>query len=802
MWDGIEILSGGILNINGTRIEDAKEAVKSIINGGTLTVNNSIFNKNKTGIHIENWPNFNGINSINGTIFDCTIANSPSSNGFLKAPFVNQKSHYGIYIKKIQNVTIGGTTTNNFQNLEVGIYTENCNNAIIQKNNFTNINTLCPISGACTSATIKGWGIFALSVTDITIGDITNGVLGNTFSNSYNGIALNKCAKFNIQRNTFNNILSPIPSQLGIYFSVFIGNFGSDIGIVGYNNFIQNNTFTNFNRGIYYTNNYSNSLTISQNKMSSFNATSSSGINIFNNTRPQTILIEKNIFNENTNQFGRDAINIENAVATNGTNITVKRNTIRNVRNGIRLSLYNNVKIIENSSNYTSIGSTKAGIYFPTTAPTATTITAGIKLQGCIGTTVKSNSIQRTNYNTSSPLNGFSELTSTQALYMFGIYVGENSTNSNIIDNTTLKMGTGIYIIGNNNFPTTIRCNQMKFHPVGLHMNGFIGNQGSLTSPQDNQWSIVTPGAKGIITNGSAPQFFTRSLSMPFMPNPTTQFQPPTLAITIMNASGGYSCVEGCANPPCALPGGLLQAMTTTGEYVLLSEQELKTLDIELYKSLKITPYTYDEYSEEGEKYQEFMDSMDMTNANKIYELEEELATKDTISAQQKLDAFEAYGDVEQNYKKVFEVYINTWMKGKYELESQDSSYLREIADQSPRVAGNAVYMARVMLSIDTIDTETYYAKSMTQSNSFLFEQLKLYPNPGNEFIHYQLPILENEKGIVRILDVSGKVIDEWSVDNENTIGSVDVSKYSIGIYLFDLQLTNGKSIVKKMVVK
>ncbi len=121
---------------------------------------------------------------------------------------------------------------------------------------------------------------------------------------------------------------------------------------------------------------------------------------------------------------------------------------------------------------------------------------------------------------------------------------------------------------------------------------------------------------------------------------------------------------------------------------------------------------------------------------------------------------------------------------------------------QSPRVAGNAVYMARVMLSIDTIDTETYSAKSMTQSNNLLFEQLKLYPNPGSEYIHYQLPIIENETGIVRILDISGKTIIEWKVDSYNTIGSIDVSQYSIGIYLFELNLNNGKSIVKKMVVK
>ncbi len=117
------------------------------------------------------------------------------------------------------------------------------------------------------------------------------------------------------------------------------------------------------------------------------------------------------------------------------------------------------------------------------------------------------------------------------------------------------------------------------------------------------------------------------------------------------------------------------------------------------------------------------MDSMDMTNAYKIYDLEKELALKDTLAAQQKLEAFEAFGDVELNYKKVFEVYINNWMKGKYYLAKEDSIQLREIAFQSPRVAGNAVYMARVMLSIDTNDTETYSAKSMNHSNAVSFDQ-------------------------------------------------------------------------------
>ncbi|NCA19798.1 MAG: hypothetical protein EBS86_01515 [Crocinitomicaceae bacterium] len=309
MWQGIEVSNFGFLKLNNTRIEDAIDAVLSL-SDATLNINNCTFNKNKTGIHLENWTSYSG---INGTTFDCTSNPLTTLTNYLKAPFANQKSHYGIYLNKMANLTIGGTTANTFQNLEVGIYAQQCTNVTIQRNNFTNINSTCPVSGACTSATLKGWCIYAYGSQNITIGNSTNNVLGNTFTSSFNGIGLEQITAFGIHNNSFSNIFT-LPVWNGSSFQyTSTGNCISiyNMSLAVSNNFIQNNTFLDFDRGIYYTNNASNSLTISQNRFSNFNINKSTGVHILDNP-VQSFTIRNNIFNVNTYQNGGRAIIVEN----------------------------------------------------------------------------------------------------------------------------------------------------------------------------------------------------------------------------------------------------------------------------------------------------------------------------------------------------------------------------------------------------------------------------------------------------------------------------------------------------------
>jgi hypothetical protein len=186
----------------------------------------------------------------------------------------------------------------------------------------------------------------------------------------------------------------------------------------------------------------------------------------------------------------------------------------------------------------------------------------------------------------------------------------------------------------------------------------------------------------------------------------------------------------------------------------------------------------------------------------KIYEYEEKLTQKDTLGAKELMDIFNAYSDVEQTYKRVYEIYNRSWLDDVHYFTTDDSLILNEIAYLSPRVAGNAVYTARVLLGLMIIDTETYAAKSAQINTSNSSSYLKIYPNPSNDFFNYYLPLKEEEKGTVSIIDISGKEIQTWSADSSTHEGILDIQKYAKGVYFFELTINGNQKLVRKLIVK
>jgi hypothetical protein len=186
----------------------------------------------------------------------------------------------------------------------------------------------------------------------------------------------------------------------------------------------------------------------------------------------------------------------------------------------------------------------------------------------------------------------------------------------------------------------------------------------------------------------------------------------------------------------------------------------------------------------------------------KIYEYEEKLEQKDTIGAKELMTLFDAYSDVEYNYKRVYEIYNRSWLEKEIEFTADDSLVLNEIAYLSPRVAGNAVYTARVLLGLMIIDTETYAAKSAQMNSAISYSKLKIYPNPSSEFFHYELPLTEVDKGKVTILDVSGKELENWKVDFNSHLGSLDIKNYAKGVYFFELTINDKTKLVEKLIIK
>lgn len=124
----------------------------------------------------------------------------------------------------------------------------------------------------------------------------------------------------------------------------------------------------------------------------------------------------------------------------------------------------------------------------------------------------------------------------------------------------------------------------------------------------------------------------------------------------------------------------------------------------------------------------------------------------------------------------------------------------KKIAYQSPRVGGNAVYQARAMLGLIILDTETYSAKSSSISIEII-DKIKLYPNPASEVLNYEFELEHPEKGNVKIYSILGQTLKEFSVNHKLSSGTVDISSFSKGVYLFELCIDGKQKITKQFVV-
>lgn len=82
--------------------------------------------------------------------------------------------------------------------------------------------------------------------------------------------------------------------------------------------------------------------------------------------------------------------------------------------------------------------------------------------------------------------------------------------------------------------------------------------------------------------------------------------------------------------------------------------------------------------------------------------------------------------------------------------------------------------------------------------DSFVFDDLKMYPNPSQDYVTIELPTrLESETNL-QIFDLYGKQIHEQGLQGVKT--SIDVSKWQSGIYV--IQLSNGNGSTSRRFIK
>lgn len=149
-------------------------------------------------------------------------------------------------------------------------------------------------------------------------------------------------------------------------------------------------------------------------------------------------------------------------------------------------------------------------------------------------------------------------------------------------------------------------------------------------------------------------------------------------------------------------------------------------------------------------------------------------------------------------YKKIVnDIYLSTIARGNDNYTDDQRNWLNEIAPLCPFEAGPAVYQARMLLGV--VDYETIYndddcdnsaqLRILNKGNIPKVEKayFNLYPNPANDVIilDYIMPV--NITGELVIMDISGKEIEKYGLNQNSSNIRVSCNKLSQGIYLYKI---------------
>ncbi len=80
---------------------------------------------------------------------------------------------------------------------------------------------------------------------------------------------------------------------------------------------------------------------------------------------------------------------------------------------------------------------------------------------------------------------------------------------------------------------------------------------------------------------------------------------------------------------------------------------------------------------------------------------------------------------------------------------------------------------------------------------------LDIFPNPASEKVNIFYTLPENEdEGILHIIDNSGRLINQFTVDNHTNYLSLDVQPYQDGIYHYFIECNGSRTPTKKIVIQ
>lgn len=856
MWQGIVIQNGGKLSVlNNSMIEDAIIAVD--INNNTqttnvLTITSSTFNKNKTGVNINNYTQSiaNYPFNITNSIFTCRnilpiagatpypVANigganpgSPLGNivinnstysqtglsATLKNPFAGTKSTVGLMLTDVGVTLNAETTSPTYYEFSLGnILTNNIfDNQItcvdLLNSNFTSKNNIYQNTITTGHGGSGGIGINAKSSSTsnnrLQVTSVLLTVGANKFVNCSR--AINSINYFE-HKITYNDFRSTQANATAIL-SNHVGSYGVYINTNRYRvcNVSDNSLY-----------NIENGLTLAAN----FGPLNINGIPAYATQYCGLVNFDRNTIQPNltgspvTTQYVANAIQLQNILASglyfannNTPIIQASNNNLTSVFRGVKYSNWKKENMICNSNTVSLIND----IYH------TTILQYGISSDNCGPYTILGNSVRGNN------VTGYG-LANPNAK---GIVQALND-NTIVNCNTTNNVTNGIEFSGYNH-STSFSNNQMSNSKYGfvLSNTGDIGQQGNATTPQDNRWTGNWTGGKfkTATLSGSTSQssllYIRTNATSPFNPNGST-FTNLGFGIDDYNIGGvAPSLIPTSSNPPyttCPViintgggPTPAIMALRTKLEQIVLdlinyqvNAAQSKIINKnQVYRLLNADPTLMTS----SPVLQTFYTNSQATTRKTFDDVETNISNGNVTTATNMNAAVSPINAIENNYKNFYNLAIKN---SEGNLNASDSVIIANIAFGCPFTDGVMVYQARALLNSLYLMYREYPDNCNAEQGSRLAknkdaetpDEIKtgfdvvLFPNPGaNNFSMATFGLTDGNIDM-SISDVTGKIVftNKLTVVNALTLFNLDVKN---GIYFVKI-INNDKTITKKLIIQ
>jgi hypothetical protein len=466
-----------------------------------------------------------------------------------------------------------------------------------------------------------------------------------------------------------------------------------------------------------------------------------------------------------------------------GTNLATQ-NTITGMRYGILANTMSGVRIINNWVNLRPTGSNSINAL-------------GIQALNCTGYSIASNTIDLENPNAAN----------ITLLNHGGIFVS-NSPAGSVTCNIIRKLGYGIQMTGPATVSATVFRNSMKGHVRGIWISNSasIGQQGSSSVAPDNTWNTTTAHCytDGITinstTNGALSKMYYRS-GVSYDPSPVVAGANGS-PIPTQLVSGNPTQVLCAYVLPPDVHHGLLAQLAGSGSGLgqegvysqLLFDTTLTMGDTILVN---------------------FQDSMQASNlgvlndAMKVYSLQAMYSAAEIQNAHQSVLSITPVNVIEEHGQAIADILLNRLATGNGFTDT-DLSILRDIAALCPFTDGNAVYVARGILSnfedteyadaCDADDARMFHPEALAETGekgtSFQF-----YPNPSTGQVTLKYTLDQGEYGKVEILSVTGVMVSSVPLNGKTQEQALDLSMLDNGIYFVRISVNNEIKKTDRLVI-